>query len=53
VSAERPDPGRERWRGTTRRKALDAAPERREHFTTSSGIEIRDLYTPADTAAID
>jgi methylmalonyl-CoA mutase, N-terminal domain len=47
------DPGRERWRATTRRKAVDAAPERRERFETSSGIEVRDLYTPADAAGID
>ena len=30
-----------------------AAPERREPFETSSGIEIRDLYTPADLAGLD
>ena len=47
------DPGRERWRETTRRKALDAAPERRERFETSSGIEVADLYTPADLAGLD
>jgi len=47
------DPGRERWRKTTRAKALEAAPERKERFETSSGIEIRDLYTPADTADLD
>src|SRR5690242_12000122 len=49
---ERPDPGRDRWRETTRRKAVEAAPERRERFETSSGIEIQDLYTPADTAGL-
>ena len=47
------DPGRGRWRATTRRKALEGAQERRERFETSSGIEIRDLYTPADTAGLD
>ena len=52
-SEERGDPGRERWRETTRRKAVDAAPERRERFETSSGIEVGDLYTPADVAALD
>ena len=52
-AGERQDPGRHRWRSTTRKKAVDAAPERRERFETSSGIEIRDLYTPADTAPID
>ena len=29
------------------------APERRERFATTSDIEIRDLYTPADTAGLD
>jgi methylmalonyl-CoA mutase N-terminal domain/subunit len=50
---ERPDPGRTRWRETTRRKAVDGAAERRGRFETSSGLEVRDLYTPADTSAID
>jgi methylmalonyl-CoA mutase N-terminal domain/subunit len=45
---KRTDEGRERWRATTRRKALDAAPERRPRFTTSSDIEVADLYTAAD-----
>ncbi|MER3486112.1 MAG: methylmalonyl-CoA mutase, partial [Chloroflexota bacterium] len=49
----RPDPGRERWRATTRAKALEASPERRARFETSSGIEIADLYTPADVADLD
>ena len=44
------DPGRDRWRVTTRAKAVGAAAERRERFETSSGIQIADLYTPADTA---
>jgi methylmalonyl-CoA mutase N-terminal domain/subunit len=47
------DPGRERWRQTIRRKAVEAAPERRERFETSSGIEVGDLYVPADTAGLD
>ena len=47
------DPGRERWRAQTRAKALESAPERRERFETSSGIEIRDLYVPADTADLE
>ena len=47
------DPGRERWRSTTRAKALESAPERRERFATSSDLEIADLYTPADTSAVD
>jgi methylmalonyl-CoA mutase N-terminal domain/subunit len=47
------DPGRERWRSTTRAKAVSRSPERQERFLTTSGLEIQDLYTPADTAAID
>ncbi|HUQ44785.1 MAG TPA: methylmalonyl-CoA mutase family protein, partial [Candidatus Limnocylindria bacterium] len=47
------DPGRDRWRATTRKKAVEAAPERPDAFETSSGLAVRDLYTPADTAGID
>src|SRR4051794_32617285 len=47
------DEGRERWRAKTRARALAAAPERREHFETTSGIEVADLYTPADVATLD
>ena len=55
VSGEQPptDPGRERWRETVRAKALASTPERRARFTTTSDIEIADLYTPADTADLD
>ena len=48
-----PDPGRDTWRETARATALRAAPERRERFETSSGIEVADLYTAADVAGID
>jgi methylmalonyl-CoA mutase N-terminal domain/subunit len=51
--AGRPDPGRDRWHAGPRAKALEGNPERRERFETSSGIEVRDLYTPADTADLD
>jgi methylmalonyl-CoA mutase N-terminal domain/subunit len=47
------DPARDRWRETLRAKAVKAAPERRERFETSSGVEVRDLYTAADTAGLD
>jgi methylmalonyl-CoA mutase N-terminal domain/subunit len=53
MSQEARDPGRERWRATTRAAALKGAPERRERFATTSDIEVLDLYTPADTAALD
>src|SRR5258705_8161028 len=47
------DAGRARWRATTRKRALEGAPERRDRFETSCGIEVRDLYTPADTAGLE
>ena len=47
------DPARDRWRQTLRARAVQAAPERRAHFETSSGIEVRDLYTPADLEGSD
>ena len=53
AAGEAPDPGRDRWRETIRAKALGGAPERREAFETSSGIVVRDLYTPADLAGMD
>ncbi len=47
------DPGRDRWRATTRAEALAEGAERRERFVTTSGIEVADLYTPADLASLD
>jgi methylmalonyl-CoA mutase N-terminal domain/subunit len=47
------DPGRDRWRASTRAKAIEGAAERRERFATSSDIDIADLYTAADTAGLD
>ena len=47
------DLARDRWRATVRAKAVAAAAERRARFETSSGIEIRDLYTAADIAGLD
>ncbi len=47
------DPGRDRWRATTRARAVARAPERNSRFLTASGLEIRDLYTPADVANLD
>ncbi len=51
--AEGKDPGRDRWRAEGRARALNGAPERRDRFETSSGLEIQDLYTPADVAGLD
>ncbi len=45
--------GRRRWRETTRANAIAEFPERRPRFTTSSGIEVADLYTPADIEGLD
>ncbi len=53
MSHEAADPGRKRWRATIRAAALKGAPERRERFATTSDIELLDLYTPSDTAALD
>jgi methylmalonyl-CoA mutase N-terminal domain/subunit len=47
------DPARDRWRATVRAKAAAAAAERRPRFETSSGIDIRDLYTAADIEGLD
>ena len=46
------DAARERWRATTRAKALQGAPERRERFVTSSDLELADVYTAADLDAL-
>jgi methylmalonyl-CoA mutase, N-terminal domain len=53
VSGEAPDPGRQAWRKTIRARALAQQGERQAAFRTSSDLPIRDLYTPADTAALD
>ncbi len=47
------DTGRDRWRATTRARALAEQAERRASFRTSSDIEVRDLYTPADIDGLD
>ena len=47
------DIGRDRWRATTRARALAEQAERRASFRTSSDIEVRDLYIPADIGGLD
>jgi methylmalonyl-CoA mutase N-terminal domain/subunit len=47
------DPERDRWRATTRAKAVSRSPERQERFLTTSGNAIQDLYVPADIAGLD
>ncbi|HET7701907.1 MAG TPA: methylmalonyl-CoA mutase family protein, partial [Candidatus Limnocylindrales bacterium] len=56
MTSDRPGDGSaarpvDRWRASTRAKALASAPERRERFATSSDLEIADLYTAADLQA--
>ncbi len=53
AAGEGEDPGRDRWRATLRDRARQGTAERRDPFSTSSGIEVRDLYTPADIAGLD
>ncbi|HYO43759.1 MAG TPA: methylmalonyl-CoA mutase family protein [Candidatus Limnocylindrales bacterium] len=47
------DPEVERWRATTRAKAVAASAERREAFVTTSEIPVADVYGPADVANMD
>jgi methylmalonyl-CoA mutase N-terminal domain/subunit len=42
----------ERWRSTTRARALGSAAERRDRFATSSDLKIADIYTGADLDSI-
>jgi methylmalonyl-CoA mutase N-terminal domain/subunit len=48
-----PDPGRERWRAEVRSRAVAETPERSGRFLSTSDVEYRDVYTPADTARLD
>jgi len=41
-------PLRQEWETTVLARALSRFPERQERFETSSGIEVRRLYTPED-----
>jgi len=47
------EPAVERWRSTTRAKAVAASPERRAEFVTTSELPVEDVYTEADTAGLD
>ncbi|PWT93955.1 MAG: methylmalonyl-CoA mutase [Acidobacteria bacterium] len=44
---------RKRWEKETLKPSLEKLPERDTPFTTVSGVEIKDLYTPADVHDID
>jgi methylmalonyl-CoA mutase N-terminal domain/subunit len=41
------------WKATTLKQATDRFPERRQQFTTLSGIPVETLYTPDDLAEHD
>jgi methylmalonyl-CoA mutase N-terminal domain/subunit len=41
------------WEEKVVQKILARSPERQARFATSSGIEVKRLYTPADTAQLD
>jgi methylmalonyl-CoA mutase N-terminal domain/subunit len=41
------------WDEKVVKKTIARSPERRAHFETTSGIEVKRLYTPADTAHLD
>jgi methylmalonyl-CoA mutase, N-terminal domain len=43
----------DRWRATTRARAVAAAPERSDAFETTSGLPVQDVYTPIDLAGLD
>ena len=48
-----PDAGRERWRATLRAKALRPPRSGANGSRPPSGIEVHDLYTPADIGGLD
>ncbi len=43
----------ERWEEEVLREWVSVLPERREEFLTTSGFEMKRLYTPCDTADLD
>lgn len=43
---------KKRWEETTLSKTISKYPERKEKFTTGSGIEVKRLYTPEDVKDI-
>ena len=47
------DPDVERWRATTRAKALASSAERNPAFATTSEIPVADVYTTADLPGFD
>jgi len=52
-SVRQPSAGEASWSETTLKPALERSPERKEFFTTLSGVPVERLYTPADLADFD
>jgi methylmalonyl-CoA mutase N-terminal domain/subunit len=48
-----PSEGERRWEAQTLKPSLPKSPERKERFTTLSGVPVERLYTPADLAGFD
>ena len=46
-------PSETRWEETVLKPALEQSPERKELFTTLSGVPVERLYTPSDLADFD
>ncbi len=44
---------KQQWQSTTLKQTIDRYPERRKQFSTSSGIPVEPIYTPADIAEQD
>lgn len=44
---------KEEWEVNQRQKVVSKFPERKKEFKTSSGIEIKEIYTPEDVGDID
>jgi methylmalonyl-CoA mutase N-terminal domain/subunit len=52
-SAGQPSTAETRWEKTVLDPALERSPERKELFTTLSGVPVERLYTPSDLADFD
>ncbi len=52
-SPRQPSATETRWEETILKPALERSPERREVFTTLSGVPVERLYTPSDIADFD
>jgi methylmalonyl-CoA mutase N-terminal domain/subunit len=52
-SPRQPSPADTRWQETVLKPSLERSPERRNVFTTLSGVPVERLYTPSDLADFD